>query len=147
MPGQRLPDDRRRRANVNGAGRAVGSGGAGLVGNASALLIGRLVVAAFGWAGTILIVRSLGAEAFGQFAFVFSLLGMMSIVSDLGLGRVAISGVLDPDRDRAEFAGTYVVLRTLLGVVAYALAVGFVVVCRYICVPEDDSDRHGFAVG
>jgi O-antigen/teichoic acid export membrane protein len=120
-------------AIVNGSGPAPDSpsGGAGLVGNASALLVGRLVVAALGWTGTVLIVRSLDAEAFGQFAFVFSLLGMMSIVSDLGMGRVAIRGVLDPERDQAEFAGTYIVLRSVLGLVAYLLAVGFVVIAQY----------------
>lgn len=133
---------------MRGVGQAPdrAGGSSGLVGNASALLVGRLIVAALGWAGTVLIVRSLDAESFGQFAFVFSLLGMMSIVSDLGMGRVAISGVLDPERDRAEFAGTYVVLRSLLGLLAYALCVGFVIIARYPQVVVHATVVAGFVV-
>jgi len=103
----------------------------GLLGNASALLAGRIAVAAMGWAGTVLIVRSLDEHDFGQFSFVFSLLGMLSIVTDLGIGRVAIAGMLDPQRDRAEFVGSYVVLRALLGLFGYGMAVGFVALAGY----------------
>ena len=61
--------------------------------NASALLAGRLAVAAMGWAGTVLIVRSLSEDQWGRFTLVFSLLGMASVVTEMGLGRVAITGV------------------------------------------------------
>jgi O-antigen/teichoic acid export membrane protein len=57
-----------------------------------------------GWVGTVIIARSLTQEEFGQFTLVFSLLGMLSIVTELGTGRVAISGVLDESGDPATFA-------------------------------------------
>ncbi len=100
--------------------------------SAAAMLVGRLVVAAFSWVGTALIARDLDQEAFGQFILVFSLLGMMSIVTDLGLGRIAVI-ILSPleGAERARMAGTYVMLRLGLGLVGYALALGVVVVAGY----------------
>ncbi len=103
----------------------------GLLANASSLFAGRLGIALMGWAGTVLIVRTLTEEQWGQFAFVFGLLGMLTIFTDMGIGRVAISGVLDDSAGRAEFAGTYVVLRAMLGLVGYVFAVVFVVVAAY----------------
>ncbi|MGI9616558.1 MAG: flippase [Acidimicrobiales bacterium] len=103
----------------------------GLFGNASALLVGRVGIAVMGWAGTVIIVRSLSEEGFGQFTLVFSILGMTSIITELGLGRVAIAGVIDDSDDPGGFAGTYVVLRFMLGVLGYLIAVAAVVVAGY----------------
>jgi O-antigen/teichoic acid export membrane protein len=100
------------------------------IANASSLAAGRLVVAAMGWTGTVIIARTLSQEEFGQFTLVFSLLGIVSVVSELGTGRVALSGVLE-DEDPATFAGAYILLRTLLGLVGYALAVIVVVAAGY----------------
>ena len=105
--------------------------GDGLLSNAGALMAGRLAIALMGWVGTVLITRTLSRTQFGQFALVFSVLGMLSIFTEMGIGRVAISGVLDPTRDRATFAGTYVLLRSSLGLLGYLLALGFVVVAGY----------------
>jgi O-antigen/teichoic acid export membrane protein len=102
-----------------------------LLGNAGALLLGRLAVAAFGWGGTVLIVRRLTPEEFGRFALLFSILGMLSIVTDMGIGRVAVAGVLDRADQAGRFVGSYVVLRSLLGLVGYVIAVGFVSLERY----------------
>ncbi len=95
------------------------------------MFFSRLVVAALGWTGTVLIARELGEEGFGAFTLVFSLLGMLSIITDLGLGRVALAGLLDSDSDSARFAGTYVVLRGLLGLVGYGVVVAFVALAGY----------------
>jgi O-antigen/teichoic acid export membrane protein len=103
----------------------------GLLANAGSLFAGRLAIALMGWAGTVLIVRTLTEEQWGQFAFVFGLLGMLTIFTDMGIGRVAISGVLDERENQAEFAGTYVVLRAMLGLVGYAVAVAFVALSDY----------------
>jgi O-antigen/teichoic acid export membrane protein len=100
------------------------------IANASSLAAGRLVVAAMGWTGTVIIARTLSQEEFGQFTLVFSLLGIVSVVSELGTGRVALSGVLE-DEDPATFAGGYILLRTLLGLVGYALAIIVVVAAGY----------------
>ncbi len=115
---------------------AVGSdrveSGSRLASNTASLVTSRLVVAALGWGGTVLIVRSLGTEGFGQFSLVFSLLGMLSIITDLGVGRVAVSAIMAADEeDGAVLAGTYILLRTTLGVMGYAAAMLAVLVLRY----------------
>lgn len=103
----------------------------GLLANTGALLVSRVLMAGLGWGGTVLVARNLTREQFGEFTLVFTVLGMLSIVTDMGVGRLAISGVLDSQRDRARFAGSYLVLRTLMGLVGYLLAVGFVMVAGY----------------
>jgi O-antigen/teichoic acid export membrane protein len=103
-----------------------------LVSNTGALLSGRVLIAAMGWAGTLLITnKALTTAQFGQFTFVFSLLGMMSIVTEMGVGRVAINGMMSDDTDRGRFAGSYVLMRCVMGMLGYLLAVAFVVARGY----------------
>ena len=99
--------------------------------NTGALVAGRYVVAALGWAGTLLIVRNLSVDEWGRFSFVFSLLGLLAVVTELGIGRVALKGLVDPSGDTGHFAGTYVVLRAVLGVVGYLVALLVVVLGGY----------------
>jgi O-antigen/teichoic acid export membrane protein len=101
-----------------------------LFANTSALVASRLTVAVLGWGGTIIIARQLDNESFGQFVFVFSLLGMLSIVTDLGVGRLIVGGLVR-DEDPAGLAGTYILLRTLLGFIGYGVAVFVVVLAGY----------------
>ena len=102
-----------------------------LVSNTGAMLLGRVFIAAMGWAGTLLITNHLSTSEFGQFTFVFSLLGMMSIVTEMGVGRVAINGMLDDRTDRGRFAGSYVVMRCAMGLIGYLLAMVFVLLRGY----------------
>ncbi|MGH2351456.1 MAG: flippase [Chloroflexota bacterium] len=99
--------------------------------NAGAMVAARYAVAALGWLGTIVMVRRLSVAEFGRFTFVFSLLGMTAVFTELGLGRMAIKGLVDEDRDTAAFAGTLVALRSCLGVLVYGSAIAFVVVAGY----------------
>ncbi len=103
----------------------------GLLANTAALVAGRLVIAILGWGGTILIARDLSTEAFGQFTLVFSILGMLSIVTDLGVGRVVIGGLVGDGPDRDRLAGTYILLRATLGVLGYGLAMAVVTLADY----------------
>ena len=101
-----------------------------LVGDAGALVAGRLGVALLGWIGTLFIVRSLSVDEFGRFTFIFGLLGLVATVTELGIGRLAVTGILDED-DPGAFAGTYILLRGALGLLGYVVAVGVVVVAGY----------------
>ncbi|HEV3451462.1 MAG TPA: polysaccharide deacetylase family protein [Acidimicrobiia bacterium] len=103
--------------------------GHGLMANTGALFLSRIIIAALGWAGTIIIIRSLSHTAWGEYAFVFSFLSMLAIVSNIVNSRVALHGILGEDSER--FAGTYVLLRGALGLLAYVLALGFAVVAGY----------------
>ena len=118
-------------AERHSALRSRGSNRGGLAFNAGSLVGGRLIVAVLGWLGTVLIARSLGEEGFGEFTLVFSILGMLAIVTDMGIGRVAINGLLDPERDTGAFAGSYVLLRCALGLLGYVIALAVVVVGGY----------------
>lgn len=102
-----------------------------LVGDAGALVAGRLGVALLGWFGTLFIVRSLSVDEFGRFTFIFGLLGLVATVTELGIGRLAVTGILDDEENAGTFAGTYVLLRVALGLLGYAVAVGVVMVAGY----------------
>ena len=102
-----------------------------LVGNAGALIASRYAVAALGWGGTLVIVRSLSVEAFGRFSFVFGFLGLLAILTDLGIGRVVVRDLHDPGHDPARYAGAFITLRMAMGIVGYALAVSVVVLGGY----------------
>lgn len=107
------------------------AGGSGLLTNVGALMASRLAIAALGWIGTVLIVRALSVDDFGRFTFIFSVLGLLSIVTDMGIGRVALAGMLNTSGDRAAFAGSYLLLRCLMGVLGYLVAVAFVSAAGY----------------
>lgn len=96
------------------------------------ILVSRVIVAALGWVGSVIVARSLSSEEWGQFSFVFALLGVMSIVTDLGVGRVVLAHLMGADRDEiARTASSFVALRTVLGLVGYVVAMAYVVLLGY----------------
>lgn len=98
----------------------------------AAVLVSRVVVAALGWVGSVVVARSLSPEGWGQFSFVFALLGLMSVVTDLGVGRVVLARLMDDDADEIRrTASSFLALRVALGLLGYVLAVGYVAVLRY----------------
>ncbi|MFC4128050.1 oligosaccharide flippase family protein [Nocardia rhizosphaerae] len=106
------------------SGRAAAS-------NTAAMLGARIFAAVLGLLGTTLIARSLPAVEWGYFSFVFGLLGMLAIVTDLGVGRAVIGKLVHGDAEEAAGVATsFIVLRAVLGLVGYALAIGYVLVLR-----------------
>lgn len=104
--------------------------------NTVALLLSRVAVAAMGWAGSIVVARLLSVEEWGQYSFVFGLLGILSVITDLGVGRVVLSRLVDPE-DAADvpfIAGSFIALRVLLGLVGYVAAVAYV-----LLLPHPDA--------
>ncbi|WP_328859042.1 oligosaccharide flippase family protein [Williamsia herbipolensis] len=100
--------------------------------NIGSMLLGRVFVAALGWAGSIAIARSLGSEEWGQYSFVFGLLGLLSVITDLGVGRVVLSRLVgDSESETRLVASSFIALRLGLGLIGYAAAVGFVVLADY----------------
>ncbi|WP_415976634.1 flippase [Rhodococcus sp. 077-4] len=97
-----------------------------------AVLISRVIIAALGWAGSVVVARSLGPDDWGQFSFVFALLGLMSVVTDLGVGRVVLAKLMDDDAEEiGRTASSFLALRTVLGLVGYVLAVTYVLLLQY----------------
>ncbi len=102
-----------------GAGEDEGSS---MLANTGSLIVSRVGMAVLGWGGTLLIARSLSLHEFGQFTLIFTILGLLSVVTDMGIGRIAVRGMLgDVHHDPVHFASAYVTLRTTLGVVGYVL--------------------------
>lgn len=100
--------------------------------NTAALLASRAVVASLGWVGSIVIARMLSPTDFGQYYFVFGLLGILSIVTDLGVGRVVLARLVDEDDpDVPLVSSAFIALRVLLGLFGYAVAMAFVVLLDY----------------
>jgi O-antigen/teichoic acid export membrane protein len=116
----------------------------GMMANSMSMLVGRIVVAILGWSGTILIVRSLSHTEWGEYSFVFSLLGLVAIISNVVNSQVALHGLLQDDADR--FAGSYVLLRGLMGLLAYSLALAFIVLAGYPTVVVEATAVGGLIV-
>ena len=97
-----------------------------------ATLTSRLVVALLGWAGTVIVARSLSSETWGQFSFVFTLLSLMAIFTDLGVGRIVLSRLIDDSHEEVSLtASSFVALRAVLGLFGYVFAVGYVLLLGY----------------
>ena len=100
--------------------------------NTVAMLASRVAVSEMGWAGSIVIARMLSPTEWGQYSFVFGLLGLLSVVTDLGVGRVVLARLVDEeDPDVPLVASSFIALRVLLGLVGYAVALLYVVLLDY----------------
>lgn len=98
----------------------------------AAMLASRLVIAALGWAGSVIIARTLSPDDWGSYSFVFALLGLMAIFTDLGVGRAVMAELISSDIDDvAKTSSAFIALRTVLGLIGYLIAVLYVVVLQY----------------
>jgi O-antigen/teichoic acid export membrane protein len=109
----------------------VSASSGSIVGGASALAGSRYLQAVINWSGTILIIRNLSEGEWGRVAFVFALLGMIGLLSDLRVGRIVLRSVLDGAPGAQESAGSYIVFRALIGAASYVGAMAFVVLGGY----------------
>ncbi len=98
---------------------------------AGVLVAGRYAVAVLAWTGTVVIIRQLSPEDWGNYSLIFSVLGIIGLISDLTLSRIVLSSVLRADDEAGDEAddviGSYVTLRLLIGVVSYAVAMAVVI--------------------
>ncbi|MCX8553821.1 flippase [Mycolicibacterium mucogenicum] len=100
--------------------------------NSVAMLASRLIIAAMGWTGSILIARALSPTEWGQFSFVFGLLGLLSIVTDLGIGRVILARLVDSEDEEVPLVtSSFIALRLVLGMLGYLVALAYVVLMGY----------------
>lgn len=98
----------------------------------AAMLASRLVIAALGWTGSVIIARILSPEAWGHYTFVFALLGLMAIFTDLGVGRAVMAQlIVDDPEEVARTSSAFIALRVLLGLGGYVIALAYVVVLQY----------------
>ena len=102
-----------------------------LLSGTGVLLAGRIVVAAFGWLGQILITRRLLPADYGAFALVFNLLGLLGLIADFQISRIVIGEILEAGDDLGRLVSSFLTFRVTLGAVMYLLAVGFVLIGNY----------------
>lgn len=98
---------------------------------AGALVVGRYGVAAFGWFGTVLMVRHLTDSQWGQLSFVLSLLSIVGFISDLKLSRIVLAEVIASEEGAGDVVGSYVGLRSAIGLVSYVVALAWVIIGDY----------------
>jgi O-antigen/teichoic acid export membrane protein len=100
-----------------------------LLSGASVLVAGRYAVAALAWVGTVIIVRQLTVQEFGDYSVIFSLLGIVGFIADLRISRIVLADVLAADDTEAvHVVGSYTGLRLVIGIVSYAVAVVVVLI-------------------
>jgi O-antigen/teichoic acid export membrane protein len=116
---------------VGGSSGRVPRASGSILGGAGVLILGRYGVAVLGWVTTLIIVRTLTQAQFGQYSVVFSVLGIIGIVSELRLSRVVLQRVMHGDDDPNEVVSSYTTLRLLIGGIAYLLAMAVVWIGNY----------------
>lgn len=100
-----------------------------LISNSWAMVASRITTAALGWAGSVLIARTLAPDDWGRYSFIFGLLGIMSLVTDLGVGRVVLVRLTAGDsQESRRVAGSFILLRIVLGLLGFAVAVAYAAV-------------------
>ena len=88
-----------------------------MLGGAGVLVVGRYVVAALGWAGTLIVVRQLSVSDFGRYQLILSILGIVGFIADLKLSRIVLRDLMAAEGDAAgDIVGSYVGLRLVIGV-------------------------------
>lgn len=95
-----------------------------LLTGAGVLATARYVVAVMGWIGSAIIARRLTSDEFGAFTTVFSLLGIVGLLSELRMSRLVLNAIGTADDDEAgRVVGSYVALRIVVGLAGYVVAV------------------------
>lgn len=92
----------------------------------SAMIASRAISAVIGWLGSVTMARTLSPTDWGVYSFIFALLGLMAVVTDLGVGRAVLGRITtDNSRDNQLAAGSFIVLRIIMGLIGYAIAFGY----------------------
>jgi O-antigen/teichoic acid export membrane protein len=106
-----------------------------MLSGAGVLVVGRYLVAALAWGGTLVVVRELTVEEFGRFQFVLALLSIIGFIADLKLSRIVLRDLLEADGEEAgHVVGSYLGLRLVIGVASYVVAMAWVLIGEY---PDD----------
>jgi len=95
------------------------------------MVASRYVVAVLGWSGTILIVHRLSTASWGAYSLIFSVLGIVGLLSELRIGRVVMRQLANAGDQLGSMLSSYVTFRFLIGIAAYAVAVLFMLIGRY----------------
>lgn len=99
--------------------------------NTGVVIIGKTISGLLIMAITILLARSLGANRFGIYCFVFAYLGFFAILMDLGVKTILVREI-SRDRTKAnKFLGNAIVMKIILSVFAFVLACSVISFLKY----------------
>lgn len=70
---------------------------------------------------TIYIARYLGDSMYGKFSFALSLVGILAVVADFGLGNFAVREIARANEKTKKYLDNIIVIKMLLGVITFAL--------------------------
>ncbi|WP_089155522.1 flippase [Micromonospora sp. NBS 11-29] len=84
-------------------------------------LAARVVHLALNVVSTLAIVRYLAPSAYGSYVLVLTVTGMVSLVSDFGLPKIAVREIAGSGTHEGELVGTIIGLRTALALAGIAL--------------------------
>jgi len=99
--------------------------------NTGVVIIGKTISGLLIMAITILLARSLGANRFGIYCFVFIYLGFFGILMDLGVKTILVREI-SRDRTKAnKLLGNAIVMRIILSVFALILACSAISFLKY----------------
>jgi O-antigen/teichoic acid export membrane protein len=99
-----------------------------MLGGSSLLAVTRYVGAGIGFVTNVIIIHSLSESDFGRYSYIFSLLAIVGLVSELRLSRAVLSSVMDAREQAGKIIGSYALLRLLISVVTYVVFLAIVVV-------------------
>lgn len=98
---------------------------------AGTLAVGRYVVAALGWASSVVLVRVFSPEVWGEYSLIFGIMGLIGSFADLQLGRTVMRDFRAAGDQINETLGAFVTLRLGVGVATYVAALAVVWIGRY----------------
>lgn len=82
---------------------------------------GKVSIKLIGFLFTVLIVRWLGDEAYGQYALIWSYVVVISILSDAGLSLYAIREIAKKQTDSQYIVGNIIIIRVILALTSMTL--------------------------
>lgn len=102
--------------------RPAKSTGHRVVVSTSAQLFARVLHLGFNLVSTLAIVRYLAPDLYGAYVLVMTVTALVGLVTDFGLGSLAVREITGAQANENQMLGTIVVLRLVLGVLSMATA-------------------------
>jgi O-antigen/teichoic acid export membrane protein len=109
--------------------------------NSGTVLLARLFLVFVRFASISLIAKTLGKDAFGAYSLVVASVGMVSLLVDFGMSRIAVRELSRRRADADGFFGALVLLRGALAVMTFLGIVGV-----SLAIPMDPALRQGLYV-
>lgn len=101
-----------------------------VISNTSWQFADNLLRLAIGLVVGIWVARYLGPEQFGLFSYALAFVALFSAVANLGLDDIMVRDIVRDPADTAQVLGTAFVLKLVIGLVTFAVAIGTIIALR-----------------